>query len=197
MTGLQKIIDGILEEADASVAEISQKAQEEAARIADEAKRGAEQYLKEQEVAARSEAEKYEKQIVSACEAKTRTVLLTEKQKVLSETLRTAYDALCNMPTEEYTQYVETLISAHLREGDCTMYMAKRDLERLPQAFFDRVTQNAAKNGCRLTLSKEPKAMDGGCLLSYGGIEENCSFGALFAAKESDLLDRTNQLLFG
>ena len=197
MTGLQKIIDGILEEADIEAANLLKAADAQAAHIMDEAKREAEQYLNEQKEAAKTDEEKFRKQAEGATQAKERTVLLTEKQAVLTGALHKAYEALCQMPVNEYTAYLEALIESHLRPGDCTMYLSAKDRERLPQAFFDGVTDNAAKKGCRLTISEEPKAMDGGCLLSFGGIEENCSFEALFAANQNRLLDRANTLLFG
>ena len=35
-----------------------------------------------------------------------------------------------------------------------------------------------------------------GALLLYGGIEENCTFRALFDDKREELQDLTNQILF-
>ena len=39
--------------------------------------------------------------------------------------------------------------------------------------------------------------MDGGFLLVYGGIEENCTISAVFASKREELSDQVNRLLFG
>ena len=38
---------------------------------------------------------------------------------------------------------------------------------------------------------------DGGFLLVYGGIEENCTLKAVFSAKREELSDQVNRMLFG
>ena len=45
-------------------------------------------------------------------------------------------------------------------------------------------------------VSKEPKDMDGGFVLVYGGIEENCTIRAMFDAKRDELSDIVHRLLF-
>ena len=50
--------------------------------------------------------------------------------------------------------------------------------------------------GCSLTLGKTPRAMDGGFILVYGGVEENCSFSALFASRKEALQDSVQKILF-
>lgn len=197
MTGLTKIIDGILEEADREASEITQEAQGRAARILDEARQAAANRLEEAERAQKDAEEKEKKQTESAVEAKRRMVMLAEKQTVLRDSLQKAYDALKKMPLEEYTEYLKSLIHAHLRPGEGILYLSQRDRDRLPDAFLESVKKEAAKKGCTLTVSPEAKTMDGGCLLSFGGIEENCSFEALFAAKQNRLIDMGNALLFG
>ena len=42
----------------------------------------------------------------------------------------------------------------------------------------------------------EPCAIDGGFVLIYGGMEENCSFSALFDANREDFLDAAKAVLF-
>ena len=41
-----------------------------------------------------------------------------------------------------------------------------------------------------------PDGMDGGFILIYGGIEENCTIKALFDAKRDELSDKVNRQLF-
>ena len=48
-----------------------------------------------------------------------------------------------------------------------------------------------------LTISKESKEIDGGFLLLYGDVEENCSFDAMFMAAKETLQDEVRDLLFG
>ena len=52
-----------------------------------------------------------------------------------------------------------------------------------------------AKKGT-LTLSSEPKEMDGGFILVYGGIEENCTIRAMFTARHDEWSDLVQKILF-
>ena len=67
----------------------------------------------------------------------------------------------------------------------------------MPEGFTGRIKTIAAAKGGTLTLSKEAREMDGGFVLIYGGIEENCTIKAVFRAKKEELSDRINRLLFG
>lgn len=62
---------------------------------------------------------------------------------------------------------------------------------------FEAVIQKAAEaKGGSLTLMEEPKKIDGGFVLVYGGVEENCTFHALFAEKKDELSDKVHAMLF-
>ena len=66
----------------------------------------------------------------------------------------------------------------------------------LPKGFEDTLNQALAEKGGRLTVSGQAAAIDGGFILSYGGIEENCSFEALFDSAKETLQDKVQELLF-
>ena len=65
----------------------------------------------------------------------------------------------------------------------------KKDLERLPKDFGATLASN-------LKVSSEIRNIDGGFILLYGDIEENCSFSALFMAEKENLQDKVRDLLF-
>ena len=53
------------------------------------------------------------------------------------------------------------------------------------------------KKGGKLTLLKEGNdTIRGGFVLLYGGIEENCTFKAMFDSKKGELSDKVHVLLF-
>ena len=70
------------------------------------------------------------------------------------------------------------------------------DQKRLPAGFEKKIAAIAEKKGGALTVSQETCDIDGGFLLVYGGIEENCSFAAMFAAEKENLQDKVHTLLF-
>lgn len=61
---------------------------------------------------------------------------------------------------------------------------------------FEASVQNGLPKGAKLVLSDQTAAIDGGFLLVYGGIEENCSFEALFESDKERLQDAAQELLF-
>ncbi len=72
------------------------------------------------------------------------------------------------------------------------IYFSEKDLDRMPQGFEAVIEKAAVSKGGSLTLVKEPKNIDGGFILVYGGIEENCSFRALLAARRDELSDKVH-----
>ena len=66
----------------------------------------------------------------------------------------------------------------------------------MPAGFEEEIQKAAAAKGGALSLAKEAKEMDGGFILVYGGIEENCTIKALFDAKRDELSDKVHGLLF-
>ena len=58
------------------------------------------------------------------------------------------------------------------------------------------VERVAKEKGGNLTISKESRNIDGGFVLVYGGIEENCSIQALFHSEREYLADKVHENLF-
>lgn len=71
-----------------------------------------------------------------------------------------------------------------------------QDLAKLPAGFEKEVNALAQKKGGELVLSKAPASVEKGFILSYGGIEENCSFKAMFDAKKDECQDLVQKILF-
>ena len=44
-------------------------------------------------------------------------------------------------------------------------------------------------------MAKQPRPIDGGFILVYGGVEENCSIEALFYAEQERLQDKVQAFL--
>lgn len=72
----------------------------------------------------------------------------------------------------------------------------KKDLERLPKDFQEKISEAANKNNGKLSVSNEPINIENGMILDYGDIVENCTFDAVFHNKKDDLQDEINRFLF-
>ena len=74
---------------------------------------------------------------------------------------------------------------------------SKKDLDRIPNGFEDRVKEIVAENQGELVIDKEPANIKDGFVLVYGEIEENCTLKALFDSNIDRIKDIANKQLFG
>ena len=196
MTGLEKITDRILAEARAQADEIRGQAEGEAGAVLREAE---ESLLRLREEAKEREAlvkKELEARARSSASLKKRQLILAAKQDMIREQLEKAHQSLLEMGAEEYFSFIEQMVrqSALPKEGE--IRFSERDLKRLPDGFDKRLNQAAAERGGSLKIGSEPAHVDGGFLLDYGGIEENCSFQALLTARRDECSDQIQKLLF-
>ena len=63
-------------------------------------------------------------------------------------------------------------------------------------AKLERLNAIAQEKGGALTLAPAGRVVGGGFILVYGGIEENCTFPALFEARKEELQDLVHKQLF-
>ena len=188
MNGLDKIIAQILDDAKQESLAIREKAAGEAettlAAVGEKVKK-----LEEEQAKSAAQREKsYEERLRSSAALKKRQAILAEKQAIIEEML--AAD-------EAYFAWMEQLLSRFVTDRAGEIYVSKRDLERMPDDFPAKIEKAAQEKGGSLVLKKEPREIDGGFVLVYGGVEENCSAGALFASQRDELADKVHAMLFG
>lgn len=111
--------------------------------------------------------------------------------------LAAAHKELLAKPDEAYFAWMEQLLFRFVTDRAGEIYVSKRDLERMPDDFPAKIEKTAQEKGGSLVLKKEPREIDGGFVLVYGGVEENCSAGALFASQRDELADKVHAMLFG
>lgn len=196
MTGLNKIVSQILDDAGKEAKEAVKKAQSEADSIlknaSEDCRRLEEEGAKKREELAAS----YEDRIQSSADLKKRQAVLLAKQQIISDMLEQAYQTLLIKDTEEYFSLIRRMLDKFVLAKQGEIYFSKKDLERMPAGFEAETEKLAASKGGSLTLIKEAKNIDGGFILVYGGVEENCSFKALFLARRDALADCVHEMLF-
>jgi len=196
MTGLDKIINQILEEANSSAEDKVTAAKAKAQSILENAK--AEAARAGEEISKRSEmtVNNYKDRVKSANDLTRRTAVLNTKQEIISGVIEKAYQQFCARDGEAYWTTIKEMLDkfALAQEGD--IYFSQRDLDRMPAGFESEISKIAAAKGGQLKISKETRPLDGGFVLAYGGIEENCSFKALFDSREDDFKDQVQKILF-
>lgn len=197
MSGLDKMRSRILEEAEQSAQEIISKAEADAEAVVNAAQEEARaEAAKIREKAERNAAD-YAKRAASSADMHRKQANLAAKQDVISTVLGKAYDTVMNLAADQYFDLLEKLLEKHVLPEKGEICFSQKDLERMPEGFTGKIKTIAAAKGGSLTLSDEARRIDGGFLLVYGGIEENCTIKAVFESKREELSDRVNRLLFG
>ncbi len=196
MTGLEKIIEQIDRDAHESASEVLTKADAECARILE---------------AAQAESDKLDAQAVADAEALRADILargesgaqmqrknriLTAKQEMIGEVIDRAREKLLGMESVDYFVLLGKLVEKYAQPGDGIMYLSAADLARVPAFFRSTIADIAGKKNGSLVLSDETRDIAGGFVLAYGGIEENCSFDAMFEDQKERLQDVVRAKLF-
>lgn len=196
MAGLEKILGEIRAQADESVRKILEEAENEAKAIRDEAGKEAEGNAERHEREEKKRVEDRLNRKVSAAALKKRQMLLAEKQKLIGEVLETAKKSFVEMPEDKYFETMLGLVEKNALSEPGQIRFNARDLGRLPRDFASKIENTAFKKGGRLTLSKDAADIDGGFLLIYDGIEQNCSISSMFETNAEELSDEIQKILF-
>ena len=196
MAGLDKILGEIRAESEAIVKDILGKAESEANAIKAEAEHTA------SEAAARAQRESTHRlsdqmsRTQSAAALLKRQMLLETKQELIGNTLAMAKEKLLGLPDKDYFDMIVKIVKKAALKGDGQMLFNEKDLKRLPSGFESMIKSACEGKGGTLTVSKETRDIDGGCVLVYEGIEQNCSISSLFDTNGEALQDKIQELLF-
>ncbi len=196
MTGLEKMKSQILDEANETAQTKISEAKAQAENILSDARAEAEKSAagisrkSDEDIAAHKE------RVESSADLQRRTKLLEAKQQMITDVLDRAYESLQNMEPEAYFSMLEKLVEKYALPEAGELYLSPADAARMPAGFESRVDEIARGKGGSLTISKETRKIDNGFVLAYGGIEENCTLGAIFDAERDDLSDIAQKILF-
>ncbi|HIR13868.1 MAG TPA: V-type ATP synthase subunit E [Candidatus Choladousia intestinavium] len=196
MAGLDKIISQIRKEAEDSASAAIAAARKEAEGIRAQAVLEAQAECQEIQKRSRQKVQDTLARGRSSADLKRRQGLLACKQRLIHEVLSEALKRLEALDGEEYFQTMEKLALKSALPGEGTVYFSQRDLKRLPAGFEKKLNEALKDKKAVLHISGTPREIDGGFILSYGGIEENCSFESLFHASREALQDTVQKILF-
>ncbi len=195
MNGLDNIIAKINKDCEAECEVILGKAKDEAGAILEKARNEADLIRKGILDAALRENEKEIELLNSRIELESKKNLLALKIELVNGIIETALNKIKNLPDEEYFKVIKSLILRHAQKGSGTLCFSKKDLNRLPSGFEQDVNK-ALGNGSSVKISEEPARIDGGFLLVYDDIDQNCSFEALLSSSVDEIKDRLFEMLF-
>ncbi|MGI6080270.1 MAG: V-type ATP synthase subunit E [Candidatus Avilachnospira sp.] len=196
-SGLEKIIGHIKAEADREAAKFKAEAEEKAAAIKAEAQEKLDAEVQRIEKKTQDEVANILERGASSAELKRKQILLREKQEIINEAVAKAGEKLRGLDDTEYFKVIEELFKKHSLGRKGLISFNKKDAERLPAGLMDALKKAAEEKGGEIELSDKCSNIDGGFVLSYGGVEENCSFAALIDDNIENLQDKVQKVLFG
>lgn len=132
-----------------------------------------------------------------AAQQKRRQAALSAKQEVIGKIINEAYDRLLKLDDERYFAVIKKMLEDNVLSEKGEIIFSARDRQRMPKDFEDVIKNVAFEKGGELVMSDEVRNIDGGFVLVYGGIEENCTFKAMLEASREELHDMVNGKLFG
>ena len=194
--GLSRILEQIGKDAAEKAAAIEAAARAEADQVIAEAQAEADDVIRKAEEKAAQESEHYAGQRRSGDEQQRKLALLKVRNDMVNEVLDAAKAGLLAQGDEEYFGMLLRFLSERVSGGAGVLHLNARDLSRMPADFAGKAAEAAAKTGGTVTVSGEPADIDGGFILTYGDIEENCSLEAIFAARREEFRDRAHEILF-
>ena len=196
MSGLEKIIDQIQQDAAAACADILAKTNAEKAEILAKAT----DTCTKIDAQASADAEVLRADLLSrgksSAQMQRKNRILTAKQTMIQNIIAQSQEKLSTLPAIDYFVLLLKLARKYAQKGDGVMYLSQTDLNRAPAYLPGKLNEIGQEKGGTLVLSDTPRNIGGGFVLAYGGIEENCSFEALFEAEKERLQDIVRAQLF-
>ena len=196
MTGLDKIKQNILDEAAEAAKASMDEAKAKASQIEEQNKADAEK--KCAEISQKNEAQlvQIKERAKSSMELERSRKMLETKQSLIAEVIDNAKTQIRELPDEEYFALLLKIADKAIHEGEGIISLSSKDLARMPKDFEDKIKAIAEDRQANMSVSKDAIDVEDGFVLSYGGIEENCTLEAIFADKKEELSDLVQKLLF-
>lgn len=197
MSGLDNIVEEIRNQSKQEADEILKEADVFCKDYMNKIKKDVEVEVASIEKKALADRKLYEEKTVSGMEFLERNSILRAKQQVIEQAIDKARESIAGLNDEEYFNVLEKLLRKNVQQGQGKICFSKKDLDRIPNGFEDRVKEIVAENQGELVIDKEPANIKDGFVLVYGEIEENCTLKALFDSNIDRIKDIANKQLFG
>lgn len=197
MSGLDNIVEEIRNQSKQEADEILKEADVFCKDYMNKIKKDVEVEVVSIEKKALADRKLYEEKTVSGMEFLERNSILRAKQQVIEQAIDKARESIAGLNDEEYFNVLEKLLRKNVQQSKGKICFSKKDLDRIPNGFEDRVKEIVAENQGELVIDKEPANIKDGFVLVYGEIEENCTLKALFDSNIDRIKDIANKQLFG
>lgn len=198
MNGIEKLTARIQAEAEAENAAALDSAQRQAEEILDKYRKTADEEFARLMEEAEKEASSQKEQLISVARLEAGKQLLITKQQQLQTAFEKAAEQLRSLPAERYEELLTRLIASASRTGKECILLNAADRKVYGKKVTAAANSALAAQGrpAELTLADDVRDIDGGAVLKDGNIEVNCSLASLIEAKREELSVETAQNLF-
>lgn len=193
MSGIDKIIQEIETNTAQSCDSVLAQARQKADAIIADAQKQADQIVADGKDRTAAHVADIKKRGDSAAELEEKRVMLYTKQQIINTMLGEGLTSAKNLPKDEYFALIKSMVAKYSMEDDGVIFFGEKDNQRLPADFSGELNQVAKGS---IVLSSKSAPINAGFILKYGGIEQNCSFDAIFAGEAENLSDKAGRLLF-
>lgn len=196
-SGIEKITDKIMQQAQQHADAMMQAAKNKAAEIVQEATEEAQRKSNKALVKANGDEKELQKRTISIAELESRKMRLAAKQEMIEKAFSTALDRLCSMEQEQYIEFLASLIIKNAKGGE-QIILNKKDQEEIGAKLMAHIElQNTeALKMNMVVLSSETADIQGGFILRDKDVEYNNSFAALLDACREELIPEVIEVLF-
>ena len=195
MSGLEKIIDKINADCKSECDSIISNAENKAKKLIDEKVSVANEEAEKIIAKAKEQCALTDEKARNGAELLEKKIKLQVKNEIITEIIENAKNALKGLSDKEYFAIIEELIIANVAKGEGVLKFSSQDLERLPKDF-EKTINAKLTDGKTVKVSDTPLDIQGGVVLSYEDIEENCSFDALIETNIDTIRDKLNTEIF-
>lgn len=196
MTGIEKIITKIEEDCNVICEDIITRAQAEAQAILDNAQLEAKRAKDEAIAAAKNKCKTDIELSESKAEHEHKKAILATKISIINEIIDESVYKLKNLPDSDYFDVITKLIKRYAQNGCGVLRFSGKDLNRLPQGFEAGLNEMLTGSGKSFVISNEPINIDGGVVIVYNDIEQNCTFDSLLNASLDEIKDELFEEIF-
>lgn len=198
MAGVEALKERIRQRAEEEAQSVTAEAQKQAADILAKAKAKADRERAAILAKAEQDAAERKRRALAVAAMQARRQELKTKEELVDEAFTLAMQQLRQLPAERYQQLLKPIMLAAVETGTEQVVVAPHDKERLGADFIASVNQElkaAGKNG-RLSLAPETRPLEGGFILSAGGVENNYSFELILKLSRDELEQEVATVLF-
>lgn len=198
MTGTDRIINRIMEEAKNAAERNLADARKEAQSLIAAAEKEAAEKIASARAAAEAEAADLKRRMHAVANLEERKRMLKVHQDMVDAAFEAALEKAVRLPDKDYGELLKGFILNSVRDGECEILFNEADKKRLGEKFVKEVNQTLKGMGrtSALKLSADALNSRGGFILRYGNMEINSTLEIVMSLLRPRLEAEVAEMLF-